>query len=121
LKDCFFIVDSYPPDEQNGAGASPSASATSPSPTNAPLPPELVLFNPVIDGLKVTVNGVTTPMTPGTTVTRIHWNWGDGYSEDNYFPISHVYSKDGTYTMTVTSYQSNGLSTTKSITLTVNG
>jgi hypothetical protein len=120
LKDCFFIVDSSSLDEQNGAGASPSATATtSPSKTSVPQPPELN-FNAVIDGLSVTVNGGTRPMTPGTAIIRIHWDWGDGYSEDHWFPASHIYSQDGTYTVTVTSYQSNGLSTTKSIKVTVN-
>jgi hypothetical protein len=121
LKDCFFIVDSYPHDEQNGAGASPSATATtSPSTTNAPLPPELNFEVVAVDGLKMTVNGGTRPMTQGTTITRIHWDWGDGYSEDHWFPASHVYSNGGSYTVKVTSYQSNGLSTTMSITVTVN-
>jgi len=79
--------------------------------------PSLTLFEPEIDGLTVTINGVTMPGTPGTMVTRIHWDWGDGSSEDRWFPASHTYSRAGTYTITVTSYQSDGLHTTKSVTV----
>jgi hypothetical protein len=118
FKDCFFIIDSSPPDEQNGAGASPSASAISPPTTGAPQSPELN-FDVVIDGLEVTVNGGTRPVPPGTTITRIHFDWGDGYSEDDWFPAYHIYSHGGTYTVMVTSYQSDGLSTTKFITVEV--
>ena len=113
FKDCFFILDS-------GTGASPSTPATtSPSTTSAPQPPELN-FNAVTDGLYVMVNGGTRPVPPGTTITRIHFDWGDGDSEDNWFPAYHRYSQGGIYTVMVTSYQSNGLSTAKSITVTVN-
>ncbi|MEM3408995.1 MAG: DVUA0089 family protein [Nitrososphaerota archaeon] len=80
-------------------------------------PPQLTLFTPEVNGLTVRINGVTLPGTPGTTITRIHWDWGDGYSEDHWFPASHTYSRAGTYTITVTSYQSDGLSTTKSVTI----
>jgi PKD repeat protein len=83
------------------------------------IPPELTLFTPEIDGLTVSINGVTMPGTPGTRIDRIHWDWGDGFSEDHWFPDSHTYSQAGTYTITVTSYQSDGLSTTKSVTVTV--
>jgi len=82
-------------------------------------PPDLTLYTPEIDGMTVTINGVTAPGTPGTSITKIHWNWGDGFSEDHLFPASHTYSQAGTYTVTVTSYQSDGLSTSKSVTVTV--
>jgi len=87
--------------------------------TAAGQPPSLTLYEPEIDGLTVTVNGVTTPGTPGASITRLHWDWGDGHEEDHWFPASHTYAEAGIYTITVTSYQSDGLSTTKSITVTV--
>ncbi|GEM_PF-3286609 len=87
--------------------------------TAAGQPPSLTLYEPEIDGLTVTVNGVTTPGTPGASIIRLHWDWGDGHEEDHWFPASHTYAEAGTYTITVTSYQSDGLSTTKSITVTV--
>jgi PKD repeat protein len=67
----------------------------------------------------VEINGAATPGVSGTTITKTHWEWGDGNQEDHGFPASHVYSKDGTYTLAVTSYQSDGLSATKSTTITL--
>lgn len=84
-------------------------------------PPSLTLFEPEIRGLTVTINGVTTPGTSGATITRIQWDWGDGYREDRWFAASHTYSRPGTYTITVTAFQSDGLSTTKTITVTLAG
>jgi len=80
-------------------------------------PPSLTLFNPEIRGLTVTINGVTLPGTPGTTIVRIQWDWGDGIREDRWFAASHTYSRAGTYTVTVTSFQSDGLSTTRTVTV----
>ena len=82
-------------------------------------PPTLTLFEPQISGLTVTINGVTLPGTPGTTITRIHWIWGDGSEEDHWFPASHTYPKAGRYPIIVTSFQSDGLSTSKSLTVIV--
>ncbi|MEM4204267.1 MAG: PKD domain-containing protein, partial [Candidatus Methanomethylicaceae archaeon] len=84
-------------------------------------PPSLTLFEPEIRGLTVTINGVTMPGTPGATITRIQWDWGDGYREDHWFAASHTYSRPGTYTITVTAFQSDGLSITKTITVTLVG
>jgi PKD repeat protein len=80
-------------------------------------PPSLTLFNPEIRGLTVTINGVTSPGTPGTTIVRIQWDWGDGIREDRWFAASHTYSRPGTYTITVSSFQSDGLSTTRTVTV----
>jgi len=80
-------------------------------------PPSLTLFDPEIRGLTVTINGVTSPGTPGTTIVRIQWDWGDGIREDRWFAASHTYSRPGTYTITVTSFQSDGLSTTRTVTV----
>jgi len=77
------------------------------------IPPSLTLYDPSISDRTVTINGVASPGTAGTTITRIHWNWGDGYSEDHWFPASHTYGSYGDYTITVTAYQSDGLYTTK--------
>lgn len=82
-------------------------------------PPALMLFNPTIDGLIVEIDGYTETDCPDASITHIHWDWGDGYEEYNLFPASHTYNNVGTYTVWVTSYQSDGLSTKKSVTLTV--
>lgn len=79
-------------------------------------PPSLTLFDPEIDGLTVTINGVTLPGTEGEFITRIHWDWGDGCEEDHWFPATHTYDSYGNYTIIVTSYQSDGfLSTTAQV------
>jgi len=77
-------------------------------------PPSLILHTPTVEYLfTVTVNGVTLPGTPGTQITRIQWSWGDGGGDRQWFPAIHVYSDFGDYTITVTSYQSDGQSTTR--------
>lgn len=78
-------------------------------------PPKLTLFEPVINNGKVTINGVTLPRMPNSSIVKLHWDWGDGYSEDCWFPVSHIYENSGTYNITVTSYQSDGSSTMKAI------
>jgi hypothetical protein len=78
------------------------------------IPPSLTLFSPTFNGLDVNINGVVFPGTPGTKVTRISWDWGDGSSEDHCFASSHTYAEAGQYTITVTAYQSDGLNTTES-------
>ena len=71
--------------------------------------PDLTVFEPEIDGLSVNVNGVVYPGTDGTSITRIHWDWGDGNSEDHWFAASHTYAQEGDYVIAVTAYQSDGL------------
>jgi len=94
-------------------GTSPTWTFTyQPSPVSAP---SLHLFPPQISGLTVTVDGVALPRTTGTSITRINWIWGDGTSEDAWFPATHTYTQSRTYTISVTAYQSDGLSTTKNL------
>jgi PKD repeat protein len=82
-------------------------------------PPTLTLFEPQVSGLTVTVNGAANPGYSGASITRINWDWGDGSSEDTWFPATHKYSSAGTYTIKVTAYQSDGLSTTKTLSVKV--
>jgi PKD repeat protein len=96
-----------------------SASTATPAFAQGGQPPSLTLFSPQTSGSTVTINGVTRPGTTSTTVTRIRWEWGDGSSEDHWFPASHTYSRSGTYTVRVTSYQSDSLSTTQSVTVSI--
>jgi len=81
--------------------------------------PELILFDPEVDGLVVTINGVATPSHEGAKITKISWDWGDGKSDESWFPATHTYSSSGKYTVTVTVYQSDGLYVSKSIILNV--
>lgn len=85
-----------------------------------PSSPELTLSNPEINCRTVTTTGAATAKVPGATIARIHWNWGDGTpEEDRWFPASHTYVSDGTYTITATAYDTSGLSTSKAVTLTI--
>jgi hypothetical protein len=78
-------------------------------PDTSATPPDLTVFGPEIDGLSVNVNGAVFPGTDGTTITRIHWDWGDGNSEDHWFAAYHTYAQEGDYVIAVTAYQSDGL------------
>jgi PKD repeat protein len=77
------------------------------------------LYDPQVNGLTVTVNGNVAPGYSGASISRVHWDWGDGSGGDYSFPASHTYSKPGTYNVTVTVYQSDGLTTSKTITVTL--
>ena len=61
----------------------------------------------------MTVDGVVTPGIGDSTIVRVHWDWGDGNSEDRWLPASHTYTAYSEYTITVTAYQSDGLTSTK--------
>lgn len=94
-------------------------------PTPALTPPNLIVNNPTTDcpSRKVTITGQATPTMPRATITKIHVDWGDRNAEDipvrNPFSASHTYAGDGTYTITITAYDSNGLSTSRSVSVTV--
>lgn len=104
--------------------------ATLPSPMNSSVPgmpsyiaimqspPVLTLLEPVIDGMNVTVNGNLNPASPGLSIESVEIDWDDGSSTTSAdFPVSHVYSDVGVYTISVTGNQSNGLSVTKRMAL----
>jgi PKD repeat protein/plastocyanin len=95
------------------------APTPTPMPTPTPKPPILILFEPQVEGLTVTINGVANPGYEGASITRINWDWGDGSKEDHWFPATHTYSRAGTYIVTVTVYQSDGLSATKTLSVKV--
>jgi hypothetical protein len=71
-------------------------------------PPSISLTQPVVEGYFATVNGLTLPGVPDTEITRIEWDWGDGSIHDAFFPATHLYPRPGTYTLEVTSFQSDG-------------
>jgi PKD repeat protein len=82
--------------------------------------PVLTLLEPVIDGLNVTLNGNLNPGSPSATITSVEIDWDDG-SQSGYLdlPATHQYSDQGIYTVNITGKQSDGQSTSKSITLNV--
>lgn len=71
--------------------------------------PQLQLFTPTLSGLTATINGVVI-VPEGSSLTGIDWSWGDGSTLTgcSYFPESHTYAKNGTYTVTVTTTGTNG-------------
>ncbi len=79
----------------------------------ARMSPKLDLSLPVVFGLTMTVDGVVTPGIGDSTIATVHWDWGDGNSEDRWLPASHTYTAYGEYTITVTAYQSDDLTSTK--------
>lgn len=59
------------------------------------MPPKLETYIQDVNGLRVTINGFA------ENTDKITWNWGDGKSENSWFPAVHSYSKSGTYEVTV--------------------
>jgi formylglycine-generating enzyme required for sulfatase activity len=64
------------------------------------------LQSPQVTDLTATVSG--TVASDCSTVTRLNWQWGDGTSDDQWFPASHTYAVSGTYPITVTAYNDLG-------------
>jgi hypothetical protein len=89
------------------AGSSSAASLTTCSTTNGTK--QLSLSTASISGYAVTINGVIIAA-PGTELTGIDWNWGDGTVATGciYFPESHTYANSGSFTVTVTATFSDG-------------
>jgi formylglycine-generating enzyme required for sulfatase activity len=69
-------------------------------------PITLTLHAPQTTGLTATVSGTVT--SDCATITRLNWQWGDGVSDDQWFPASHTYAISGTYPITVTAYNDLG-------------
>jgi hypothetical protein len=70
-----------------------------------------------VKGKTVTMHGMATATTPGASIRSITWRWGDKSANIQRFPGKHTYKKSGTYKITITAADSNGL--TKSTTKTV--
>lgn len=81
--------------------------------------PKIKLLAPIINDLNVKIDGVTEPGCPNSSITHIHWDWGDGFEGYSTFPTSHTYERAGTFTIKITSYQNDGLFTRESVTVTL--
>ncbi len=80
--------------------------------------PFLTLLEPVIDGMNVTLNGNLNPGSPGVTIESVNVDWNDGnITKSSDLPVHHQYPGPGTFTITITGNQSDGLSVTKRIAL----
>ena len=63
-----------------------------------------------INGLCLSMNGVTLPTVPGTVITGVIWDWGDGQTNPGSMLQNHTYSAIGNYTVTATATDSKGQS-----------
>jgi hypothetical protein len=83
--------------------------------------PDIILFSREVfpDNLSVRIGGIVLAGGANATITSVDWNWGDSQSSNQQFPAAHTYSKPGTYVILIRATQSNGLSTTKSLSVTV--
>jgi len=83
-------------------------------------PPSIDLSTPQVSGLTGNFNGVMLPTTTGASIIkRAHWSFGDGATAYSWFPATHTYARPGTYTVTATVVDSNGLTATASTVVTV--
>jgi hypothetical protein len=80
--------------------------------------PTISLLTPGINGLSVSINGITLPTASNASITGIVWDWGDGQKITGWFPQTHIYNQSGIYNVVVTSTDSNGKSQSASVTIT---
>jgi internalin A len=57
-------------------------------------------------GGQVSINGAVGTQTG--SVTNLVWSWGDGTTNESWFPATHTYSARGNYVVLVTAYADNG-------------
>ena len=53
-------------------------------------PIDLTLQSPQVSDMTATISG--TVASDCSTITRLNWQWGDGQSDDQWFPASHTYA-----------------------------
>ncbi len=89
-------------------------------PRNFSAPPQIVLMPARVMNFTSTILGTTIPRSVNATITSIQWDWGDNTSTEQHgFPHSHTYQSPGSYTLTITAFQSDGLNTTLTTTITI--
>ena len=76
-------------------------------------PIQLTLFKPGGTDRTVIVNGVV------SAVEGLSWDWGDGTSNDSFFPAEHTYAAVGTYTITVAAFDALGRTATETVEVTL--
>jgi DNA integrity scanning protein DisA with diadenylate cyclase activity len=83
-------------------------------------PPRIVLIRTETGDSSSTVFGTAIPGSLNATITEIQWDWGDNSTpEIHEFPHSHTYSSPGTYTLSVTAFQSDGQNVTETETVSI--
>jgi PKD repeat protein len=73
---------------------------------------------PVVSGQQAFFNGSTSTPSPGHTITKFNWNFGDGTTGSG-ATTSHTYATAGTYTVVLTITDDAGHTMTTSLTITV--
>ena len=63
----------------------------------------------------VSINGVVTVL--NANIVKLLWDWGDGTATESFFPASHRYSNNGTYTVQVTAHSSSCETATETTTV----
>ncbi|MCX6659962.1 MAG: PKD domain-containing protein [Candidatus Bathyarchaeota archaeon] len=83
--------------------------------------PEIILFTRevFVRNLTVRIDGIAIPGNRSATISNVTWNWGDGKSSDQKFPATHTYTSPGNYIITIKAFQNSGLSTSKSLSISV--
>jgi DNA integrity scanning protein DisA with diadenylate cyclase activity len=78
--------------------------------TAAVNPPPLIIFDtPIIENQNCTIYGIVEPGSLNVSIEDLRWDWGDGLTpEFHRFPNSHLFSNNGTYTVSITAMQSDG-------------
>ena len=106
--------------DSNGLAQSATTTVTV-SASSKQTPPTIQLSQPKVSGLSVSINGVMLPTTPGANIPNpAIWNFGDGSpSVNSWFPAQHSYAQAGTYKVTATAIDSNGLTASASVNVTV--
>jgi len=105
----------------SGGEVLPGQSQTSKAPAaSSGCRPPTISFSPAsVSGPVVTVSGITSPGGSGCSITSISWTWGDGTTSTSWFPAMHTYAKVGTYSVSATTHQSDGQSSSASESVTV--
>ncbi len=100
---------------------SPQQTATAlPTAPISDTPPRIERLRVVISDFSITVSGTALPGSLNTTINGTDWDWGDNSTRERHeFPHSHTYRSPGTYTLSVTAYQSDGQSVTEVETVTI--
>jgi len=100
------------PTTSSPATAQTTAPTTEP-PTIPAGAPVIALNQPTVENQTVVIGGSIQPGGPGVVVDAIEWDWGDETRiRSNDIPATHSYTAAGSYTITITAFQSDGQTAT---------
>lgn len=85
-----------------------------------PPPPPPPMFTYSVQGLEILVDA-SASYDPDGTIVQYLWSWGDGSPNSYGMMASHTYDGPGTYTVTLTTTDNDGLTGTTSHSVTISG